>query len=133
MSLINEQDSASRLAVAIATDVRLYNETRLLSGEDVSGEIAEGRQLYRDRVEPSLYHQFEVAIAEVLPELAQGASSTASVTTDISAGEQPIAGVPDGALRNEPQPTKRSSRGVPGALLGVLVVAAVVLAWLLTR
>ena len=133
VSLITSEDSASRLVHAIVTDLRLYNETRLLSGEDLSEEIAEARQLYREHVEPSLYHLFDPAIAELLPELQQGASSTATVTMDIAEDSSRRVGLPDGLSRDEPQPTKRASRGILGAVLCVLVVAALALTWLATR
>ncbi|MBN1610363.1 MAG: hypothetical protein JW940_27290 [Polyangiaceae bacterium] len=133
MPLITEQDSASRLARAIVTDVRLYNETRLLSGEDLTAEIAEARQLYRDHVEPSLYDGFETALAEVLPELQEGANSIGSVTTDIAQDASPPAVLPDGLFRDEPQPTKQPSRGIPVPVLWVLIMVAIAVTWLVTR
>jgi hypothetical protein len=133
VSLITSEDSAVRLARAVVTDLRLYNETRLLSGEDLTEEIAEGRQVYRDHVEPSLYHLFDTTLAELLPELRQGASSTAAVTTDTVDNASPPVGLPDGLFRDEPQPTKQASRGILGAALCVLVVVALAVTWLVTR
>jgi hypothetical protein len=138
VSLINVREQGVRLARAIATDLRLYNETRLLSGEDLTAEIAEARELYRERVEPSLYDLFDAAIAEVLPELEQGASSTAtaataSVPTEVAEDTSRRAGLPDGLFRDEPEPKKKDSRGIPGTVLVLLVVLAVALWWVVTR
>jgi hypothetical protein len=133
VSLIASEDSASRLARAIVTDLRLYNETRLLSGEDLSEEIAEGRQLYRTHVEPSLYPVYDNVIAELLPELRQEVSSTATVTTDVVEDANRPVGLPDGPFRDEPQPAKPASRGILGAVLCMLFVVALILAWFMTR
>jgi hypothetical protein len=131
--IITEQDSATRLARAVATDLRLYNETRLLSGEDLTEEIAEARQLYRDRVEPSLYDLFDDALAEVMPELQRGASSIATVTTDIVEDAGPRPALPEGLFRDEPPPPKKRPRGNVGVLLAVLVALVIALAWLAAR
>lgn len=62
MALIDKPDMAWRRARAIASDVSLYNEEKIVAGiqnddlfERVHGEIEEGRELYRSSVTPDLY------------------------------------------------------------------------------
>lgn len=51
-----------RLARAIASDISLYNEEKIKNGiendtffDAISGELEEGRELYKSRVSPNLY------------------------------------------------------------------------------
>ena len=63
MSITDEERAkATRLARAIASDISLYNEEKIVKGIqadnlfDVLGdEIEEGRALYRSKVSPELY------------------------------------------------------------------------------
>ncbi|MEI8259804.1 MAG: hypothetical protein WCJ30_29415 [Deltaproteobacteria bacterium] len=61
MPLIETEEAARRLARAIASDLSLYNEEKIVKGitEDslfdaIAEEIEEGRQLYKSRVAPDL-------------------------------------------------------------------------------
>jgi hypothetical protein len=61
MAVIEDADKAVRLARAIASDISLYNEEKIKEGiqndtffDVVSGELDEGRELYRSRVSPAL-------------------------------------------------------------------------------
>ena len=66
MALIDTEEAARRLARAIASDLSLYNEEKIVRGiegdslfEELSDEIEEGRALYKSRVAPDLYaHNF---------------------------------------------------------------------------
>ena len=59
---ITTPEAATRLARAIASDLSLYNEEKIIEGiendtlfEVLKDEIDEGRELYRSRVSPDLY------------------------------------------------------------------------------
>jgi len=61
MPLIETEEAARRLARAIASDLSLYNEEKIVKGitednlfESIAEEIEEGRQLYKSRVAPDL-------------------------------------------------------------------------------
>ncbi len=61
MPLIETEEAARRLARAIASDLSLYNEEKIVKGitedmlfESIAEEIEEGRQLYKSRVSPEL-------------------------------------------------------------------------------
>lgn len=61
MSRIDTPDAARRLARAIASDIALYNEAKIVRGieedtlfEVLEEELAEGLQLYRGRVSEAL-------------------------------------------------------------------------------
>lgn len=76
MALIDSPELANRLARAIASDVSLYNEQKIIEGimnDDIftrlRDEIEEGRELYRSRVsadldQPARY--YDRAIVDVL-------------------------------------------------------------------
>jgi hypothetical protein len=60
--LITTPEAATRLARAIASDLSLYNEEKIIEGiendsifEVLQDEIEEGRELYKSRVSPDLY------------------------------------------------------------------------------
>ena len=62
MALIDTPEAAMRLARAIASDISLYNEEKIIAGirEDnlfdvLRDELDEGLNLYRSRVEPDLF------------------------------------------------------------------------------
>ena len=62
MPLIETEEAARRLARAIASDLSLYNEDKIVTGiqndnlfESLAEEIEEGRALYKRRVSPDLY------------------------------------------------------------------------------
>ena len=64
MPLIETEEAARRLARAIASDLSLYNEEKIIRGiegdslfDELSEEIEEGRALYKSRVSPELYHR----------------------------------------------------------------------------
>lgn len=76
MALIDSPELAMRLARAIASDISLYNEAKIVAGiqqdnlfEALDGELAEGRELYRSRVNPELFSRsnfFDRAVVDVL-------------------------------------------------------------------
>ncbi|MBI5495812.1 MAG: hypothetical protein HY904_12380 [Deltaproteobacteria bacterium] len=76
MALIDSPELAMRLARAIASDISLYNEAKIVGGiqndnlfESLDAELAEGRELYKSRVTPDLYgrtNYFDRAIVDVL-------------------------------------------------------------------
>ena len=62
MPLIEEPQKAVRLARAIASDISLYNEEKIVEGiendtfyDAIGSELEEGRELYKSRVEPQLF------------------------------------------------------------------------------
>jgi hypothetical protein len=75
MALIDTEEAARRLARAIASDLSLYNEEKIVKGiegdtlfEDLTDEIEEGRALYKSRVAPTLFgHNFyDRALVDIL-------------------------------------------------------------------
>jgi hypothetical protein len=75
MALIETEDAARRLARAIASDLSLYNEEKIVRGiegdnlfDELSEEIEEGRALYKSRVSPTLYKRnlYDRAIVDIL-------------------------------------------------------------------
>ncbi|HLV22794.1 MAG TPA: hypothetical protein VKZ49_18015 [Polyangiaceae bacterium] len=75
MPLIETEEAARRLARAIASDLSLYNEEKIVRGieqdslfEELSEEIEEGRALYKSRVSPDLYRKnyYDRAIVDIL-------------------------------------------------------------------
>jgi hypothetical protein len=71
-----EKAKAIRLARAIASDISLYNEAKIVQGieqdnlfEALKDEIQEGRDLYKSRVSEELYNStnyFDRAIVDVV-------------------------------------------------------------------
>jgi hypothetical protein len=71
-----EKIKAQRLARAIASDISLYNEHKIVKGieEDnlfdvLKDELDEGRDLYRKRVSPELYANtnfFDRAVVDIV-------------------------------------------------------------------
>ncbi len=62
MALIETEEAARRLARAIASDLSLYNEEKIVQGiqgdnlfDALAEEIEEGRALFKIRVAPELY------------------------------------------------------------------------------
>jgi hypothetical protein len=75
MALIETEEAARRLARAIASDLSLYNEEKIVDGvtndnlfEVLSDEIEEGRALFKSRVAPDLYARnfYDRAIIDIL-------------------------------------------------------------------
>jgi hypothetical protein len=75
MPLIETEEAARRLARAIASDLSLYNEEKIVQGiqnDDLFGvlaeEIEEGRALYKSRVAPTLYEKnfYDRALVDIL-------------------------------------------------------------------
>lgn len=75
MPLIETEEAARRLARAIASDLSLYNEEKIIRGiegdrlfDELSEEIEEGRALYKSRVSPELYQRnlYDRAIVDIL-------------------------------------------------------------------
>lgn len=75
MALIETEEAARRLARAIASDISLYNEEKIVTGiksdnlfDSLAEEIEEGRALFRSRVAPELYAKnfYDRAIIDIL-------------------------------------------------------------------
>ena len=75
MALIETEEAARRLARAIASDLSLYNEEKIVEGvqsdrlfEVLADEIEEGRALFKSRVAPDLYAKnfYDRAIIDIL-------------------------------------------------------------------
>jgi hypothetical protein len=75
MPLIETEEAARRLARAIASDLSLYNEEKIINGitndnlfQGLSEEIEEGRALYKRRVAPELYPRnfYDRALVDIL-------------------------------------------------------------------
>jgi len=75
MRVIETEEAARRLARAIASDLSLYNEDKILEGlqadnlyEALADEIEEGRELFQSRVIPELFEKnfYDRAIIDLL-------------------------------------------------------------------
>lgn len=75
MALIETEEAARRLARAIASDLSLYNEEKIVQGiqgdnlfDVLRDEIEEGRALFKSRVAPDLYARnfYDRAIIDIL-------------------------------------------------------------------
>ncbi len=75
MPLIETEEAARRLARAIASDLSLYNEEKIVRGiegdslfEELGEEIVEGRARYKSRVAPELYLKnfYDRALVDIL-------------------------------------------------------------------
>jgi hypothetical protein len=75
MPLIETEEASRRLARAIASDLSLYNEEKIIRGiehdtlfDELAEEIEEGRALYKSRVSPDLYHRnfYDRALVDIL-------------------------------------------------------------------
>ncbi len=75
MPLIQTEEAARRLARAIASDLSLYNEDKIIRGieqdslfEELAEEVEEGRALYKSRVAPELYRRnyYDRALVDIL-------------------------------------------------------------------
>ncbi|MCA9574450.1 MAG: hypothetical protein R3B40_23200 [Polyangiales bacterium] len=75
MALIETEEAARRLSRAIASDLSLYNEDKIVEGikgdnlfSVLEGEIEEGRALFRSRVAPELFEKnfYDRAIIDIL-------------------------------------------------------------------
>ncbi len=75
MALIETEEAARRLARAIASDLSLYNEEKIVKGvqadnlfTELADEIEEGRALFKSRVSPDLYAKnfYDRAIVDIL-------------------------------------------------------------------
>jgi len=71
-----EKIKAQRLARAIASDISLYNEQKIIKGIEqdnlfdvLKDELDEGRDLYKSRVSPELYSStnfFDRAVVDIV-------------------------------------------------------------------
>jgi hypothetical protein len=75
MALIETDEAARRLARAIASDLSLYNEEKVVEGitndslyEVMAEELEEGRALFQSRVTPELYAKnfYDRAVIDIL-------------------------------------------------------------------
>ena len=74
-SLIDKSKRARQLARAIASDLTLYHEAKILEGiakdtlfDVMSDEIEEGRELFKSRVTPEIFSEgiYDLALVDVL-------------------------------------------------------------------
>ena len=74
-TLIDKSKRARQLARAIASDLTLYHEAKILEGIEndtlfdvMADEIQEGRDLFKSRVTPEIYEEniYDRAIVDVL-------------------------------------------------------------------
>jgi hypothetical protein len=75
MALIETKEAARRLARAIASDLSLYNEEKIVEGisndnlfDVLSEELEEGRALFKSRVTPELFgeNHYDRAVIDIL-------------------------------------------------------------------
>jgi len=75
MALIDKPERARQLARAIASDLTLYHESKILDGlakdtlfDVMRDEIEEGRTLYKSRVTPEIYalNIYDRALVDVM-------------------------------------------------------------------
>jgi hypothetical protein len=75
MALIETEEAARRLARAIASDLSLYNEEKIVEGIQkdtlftvLAEELEEGRALFKSRVSPELFSKnfYDRAIIDIL-------------------------------------------------------------------
>lgn len=75
MPLIETEEASRRLARAIASDLSLYNEEKIVRGiendnlfDELAEEIEEGRALYKSRVSSDLYQKnfYDRALVDIL-------------------------------------------------------------------
>jgi hypothetical protein len=75
MPLIETEEAARRLARAIASDLSLYNEEKIVRGiendnlfSELTEEVEEGRALYKSRVASQLYQRnfYDRALVDIL-------------------------------------------------------------------
>ncbi|MHB8420818.1 MAG: hypothetical protein ACYDCL_22310 [Myxococcales bacterium] len=74
--LPDERAKAKRLARAIASDISMYNEEKIVKGieqdnffDALRDELEEGRELYRSRVSPELYSKtnfYDRAVVDII-------------------------------------------------------------------
>ncbi|MGZ3420557.1 MAG: hypothetical protein ACXVEE_21960 [Polyangiales bacterium] len=127
MPLIGDEAAARRLARAIASDIALYNEDKLRTGEPIHAEVAEGRELFRARVEPSLFRIYEGEIEHVLgPRMAE-AKPVVQLTDYRSAPRPP-------RLVSEPKPEPGPSPWPERVLLiGLVLFVFALVVWAFLR
>ncbi len=66
MVKIETADAAHRLAAALLSDIRLYNEEAIANGDDLSEVVSDARALYQSRVIPQWHALFEQVVASTL-------------------------------------------------------------------
>jgi hypothetical protein len=75
MALIDKPDRARQLARAIASDLSLYHDKKIIEGIEndtlfdvMAHEIEEGRALFKGRVTPEVYQQghYDRALCDVM-------------------------------------------------------------------
>jgi hypothetical protein len=75
MALIDKPERARQLARAIASDLTLYHDKKIVEGiendtlfDSMSGEIEEGRALFKSRVTPEIFAQghYDRALCDVM-------------------------------------------------------------------
>lgn len=118
MALITDPEQAKRLARAILADMMLYQHNEIAAqSPTVTGHVEEGRQLFRGRVSPELYEEFESALAasKLAPWGAPGAANDGGFT--YRDAQQPLE-----------RPRERNSAVPLFIAIAVLAVASAVMA-----
>jgi hypothetical protein len=132
MPLIEREESAMRLANAIANDLKLYNSDRLARAADpwneLAQELAEGRKLYESRVVPEHHALFDMALVEAIPELGRGALSP----RPLSERGEPPSSIPQGFFSDAPPQPERGGSGLV-LLIGMAVVGILITWWFVFR
>ena len=119
---IDDEDKARRLARALASDIRLYHEEELRTGADLSGPMAEARELFESRVVPALHPIFDVAFAEMgLTRVPPPARVVATSPASAAPREAP----PRARPVLDTSPASSSGLGVGGLLAIAIILAAV--------
>lgn len=116
MGRIDSEEAARRLARAVLADVELYNQARIDAGADMSTQVAEGRGVFQQRVQPTFHGVFEQALAQT--RLAMYASNGPMLA------HPPLPRAPGLA------PSTRSNTGLVIGMALVALVAALVGAYL---
>ena len=95
--MISDAVKARRLARAIASDIKLYNEEKLSRGEDLTAEIEEGRALYCARVDPTLMEPYNQAVLELGLRGAPHSRRQPTPKPRLSANPDPVPPLPHGS------------------------------------
>jgi hypothetical protein len=137
MPLIQSEDAATKLARAIATDIRLYNAEGIERGDDLSEAMQEGRELFQARVHSSLHAIYERALSD-----AQLGSQKHVVATDVKAAPAGKPGAcaplrsndpfPLGMFQSEASERRASASTVPLVVTAILIAVGIGF-WLVSR
>ncbi len=133
MSTIQTEEAARRLAQAILNDIALYNEEKILTGESVAEEMAEGVALFRSRVAPALHHVWDQCIvSEWTPMVAKRRAGQADVIDRFAARVIPERTHPAPTASPTPATSSSLNSNLVWMAFGVMGLSGV-LAWYLLQ